>query len=596
MRSFTFVRTLMFLLGRVTGSIAAASGAAALVGIAALLSSCGGDAPSKRVYDLVLRGGTIYDGSGGQPFVGDLAIRGDVIVAIGDLGEASGKKEIDVRGLAVAPGFVNMMCWANESLIEDGRSQSDIRQGVTLEVMGESNSMGPLNAAMKEELIRQQVDITYDIEWTTLGEYLEYLERRGVSPNVASFIGAATPRTYVIGHEDRPPTVYELGQMQELVRQAMEEGALGVASALIYPPGSFAATDELVALAETAAAYDGLYASHIRGEGSNLVKAVDELIEIARRAGIRAEIYHFKAAGQANWPLFEQAVAEVERARSEGLQITADVYTYPAGATGLNSCMPPWVQEGGFEASLERLKDPVLRRRIAREMLEESDQWENMYLGAGSPDNILLVEFKNEKLKPLTGTTLAEVAAMRGTSPELTAMDLIVEDESRVTCVYFNQSEEVLRRAIALPWVSFCSDAASLAPEGVFLESSTHPRAYGSFARLLGKYVRDERLIPLEKAIRKLAALPAENLGIERRGRLEEGFFADVVVFDPQTIQDHATYLEPHQYATGMVHVFVNGTQVLRDGEHTGATPGRVVRGPGWSGQGSAETTPTRAQ
>jgi N-acyl-D-amino-acid deacylase len=596
MRSFTFVRTLRFLLGRVTGSIAAASGAAALVGIAALLSSCGGDAPSKRVYDLVLRGGTIYDGSGGQPFVGDLAIRGDVIVAIGDLGETSGKKEIDVRGLAVAPGFVNMMCWANESLIEDGRSQSDIRQGVTLEVMGESNSMGPLNAAMKEELIRQQVDITYDIEWTTLGEYLEYLERRGVSPNVASFIGAATPRTYVIGHEDRPPTVYELGQMQELVRQAMEEGALGVASALIYPPGSFAATDELVALAETAAAYDGLYASHIRGEGSNLVKAVDELIEIARRAGIRAEIYHFKAAGQANWPLFEQAVAEVERARSEGLQITADVYTYPAGATGLNSCMPPWVQEGGFEASLERLKDPVLRRRIAREMLEESDQWENMYLGAGSPDNILLVEFKNEKLKPLTGTTLAEVAAMRGTSPELTAMDLIVEDESRVTCVYFNQSEEVLRRAIALPWVSFCSDAASLDPEGVFLESSTHPRAYGSFARLLGKYVRDERLIPLEKAIRKLAALPAENLGIERRGRLEEGFFADVVVFDPQTIRDHATYLEPHQYATGMVHVFVNGTQVLRDGEHTGATPGRVVRGPGWSGQGSAETTPTRAQ
>jgi N-acyl-D-amino-acid deacylase len=570
---------------RFTKSVAAATVLAVLVGLTTLLSACGGSSP-KPVYDLVLRGGTIYDGSGGQPFVGDLAIRGDVIVAIGDLGETSGKKEIDVSELAVAPGFVNMMCWANESLIEDGRSQSDIRQGVTLEVMGESNSMGPLNAAMKKELIRQQVDITYDIEWTTLGEYLEYLEQRGVSPNVASFIGAATPRTYVIGHEDRPPTVYELGQMQELVHQAMEEGALGVASALIYPPGSFAATDELVALAETAAAYDGLYASHIRGEGSNLVAAIDELIEIARRAGIRAEIYHFKAAGQANWPLFEQAVAEVERARSEGLQITADVYTYPAGATGLNSCMPPWVQEGGFEASLERLKDPVLRRRIAREMLEESDQWENMYLGAGSPDNILLVEFKNEKLKPLTGKTLAEVAAMRGTSPELTAMDLIVEDESRITCVYFNQSEEVLRRAIALPWVSFCSDAASLAPEGVFLESSTHPRAYGSFARLLGKYVRDERLIPLEEAIRKLAALPAENLGIERRGRLEEGFFADVVVFDPSSIQDHATYLEPHQYATGMVHVVVNGVPVLRDGEHTGAKPGRVVRGPGWSGPG----------
>jgi N-acyl-D-amino-acid deacylase len=572
--------------GRVTPFTAESAMVVALVVFTFILSACGGGTPSRPVYDLVLRGGTIYDGSGETPYVGDVAIRDDVIVAIGDLGLTTGKDEIDVSGLAVAPGFVNMMCWANESLIEDGRSQSDIRQGVTLEVMGEGGSMGPLNAAMKEELVRQQGDIRYDIEWTTLGEYLEYLESRGVSPNVASFIGSATPRTYVMGYEDRPPSVYELGQMQELVRQAMEEGALGVASALIYPPGSFASTDELVALTETAAAYDGLYISHIRGEGGTLVEAIDELIEIARRAGIRAEIYHLKAAGQANWPLFEQAVAEVEQARAEGLQITADVYTYPAGATGLNACMPPWVQEGGFEASLERLKDPATRRRIASEMLEESDQWENMYLGAGSPDNILLVEFKNEKLKPLTGKTLAEVAAMRGTSPEFTAMDLIVEDESRITCVYFNQSEEVLRRAIALPWVSFCSDAASLAPEGVFLESSTHPRAYGSFARLLGRFVREENLIPLEEAIRKLSALPAENLGIERRGRLEEGFFADVVVFDPSSIQDHATYLEPHQYATGMVHVIVNGIPVLLDGEHTGAKPGRVVRGPGWSGPG----------
>jgi N-acyl-D-amino-acid deacylase len=406
-----------------------------------------------------------------------------------------------------------------------------------------------------------------------------------VSPNVASFIGAATPRIHVMGYDNRPPTAGELGRMRDLVSQAMQEGALGVASALIYPPGSFASTDELVALADVAAEHDGIYISHVRGEGSTLIEAVDELLEIARRAGSRAEIYHLKSSGRDNWPLFEQAIARVEKARAQGLRITADVYTYPAGSTGLNASMPPWVQEGGFEASLERLSDPALRRRIAREMVAPSDEWENIYLGAGSPDNILLVGFRSERLKPLTGKTLAEVAALRGTSPEVTAMDLIVEDESRIDTVYFTQSEEILRRAIALPWVSFCSDAASLAPEGVFLKSSTHPRAYGSFARLLGNYVRDEKLIPLEEAIRKLTALPADTLKIERRGRLENGFFADVVVFDPATIQDHATFVEPHRYATGMVHVFVNGTQVLRDGEHTGATPGRVVRGPGWSGR-----------
>jgi N-acyl-D-amino-acid deacylase len=448
--------------------------------------------------------------------------------------------------------------------------------------------MGPLTAAMKQEMIDHQGDIRYDIEWTTLGEYLEYLERRGVSPNVASFIGAATPRIHVMGHDDRRPSAQELSRMRELVRQAIEEGALGVASALIYPPGSFAASDELVALAEVAAEYDGMYISHVRGEGATLVEAIDELLEVARRAGSRAEIYHLKSSGRDNWPLFEQAIARVEEARAEGLRITADVYTYPAGSTGLNAAMPPWVQEGGFEASLERLNDPALRPRIAREMLTPSDEWENMYLGAGSPDNILLVGFRSERLKPLTGKTLAEVAALRGTTPEATAMDLIVEDKSRILSVYFTQSEEILRRAIALPWVSFCSDAASLAPEGVFLKSSTHPRAYGSFARLLAKYVRDEKLIPLEEAIRKLAALPAETLKIERRGRLKQGFFADVVVFDPRAIEDHATFVEPHRYATGMVHVFVNGIQVLRDGEHTGATPGRVVRGPGWSGRRTA--------
>lgn len=559
--------------------IAATAGAVFFA--ACLLSSCA--APAQ--YDVVLRNGTIYDGSGSDPVTGDLAINGDLIVGIGDLGRAKGRTELDVAGLAVAPGFINMMCWANESLIEDGRSQSDIRQGVTLEVMGEGDSMGPLNQAMTDEMVRRQGDISYDVEWTTLDEYLRYLERRGVSPNVASFIGAATPREYVIGHEDRAPTAEELEQMRAIVRTAMEEGALGVASALIYPPGSFAETDELVALAEVAGEYGGMYISHVRGEGAHLLEAIGELLAIAREAGVPAEIYHLKASGRDNWPLFEEAVAMVEAARAEGLEITADVYTYAASSTGLNASMPPWVQEGGFEKSLERLADPAIRERIAREMLEPSDDWENGYLGAGSPDNILLVGFKSEELKPLTGKTLAEVAAMRGTDPRETAMDLILEDRSRIGTVYFSQSEDVLRRAIALPWVSFCSDAASLAPEGVFLKRNPHPRAYGSFARVLGKFVRDEQLLPLEEAIRKLAALPAANLKIDRRGLLREQYFADVVVFDPATIQDHATFAEPHQYATGMAHVFINGVQVLADGEHTGATPGRVVRGPGWSGR-----------
>jgi N-acyl-D-amino-acid deacylase len=534
-------------------------------------------------YDIVLRGGTIYDGSGTTPFVGDLAIRGDMVAAVGDLSAARGKTEILAAGLAVAPGFINMMCWGNASLIQDGRSQSDIRQGVTLEVLGEGESMGPLNERMKNELLQRQGDIKYAIEWTTLGEYLRYLEQRGVSPNVASFIGAATPRIYVIGHDNRPPTADELKRMQDLVRQAMQEGAVGVASALVYPPGYFANTDELVALAKAAAEYNGMYISHLRSEGTQLIESLEELLAIARAARIRAEIYHLKTAGRENWPKLNQVIAMVEKARSEGLQITADVYTYPAGSTGLNSTMPPWVQEGGFEASLPRLKDPATRQRIAREMRESRSGWENMYLQAGSPDKILLVGFKSERLKPLTGKTLAEIAKLRGNSPEETAMDLIVEDESSVATVYFSQSEENLRRKIALPWVSFCSDSPSVAPEGVFLKSSVHPRAYGSFARLLAKFVRDEKLLALQEAVRKLATLPAENLRLDRRGRLRENYFADVVVFDPAKIQDHATYEKPHQFATGMIHVFVNGVQVLKDGNHTGAKPGRFVRGPGWN-------------
>ena len=540
-------------------------------------------------HDVILRGGTVYDGSGGEPFVADVAIDNDTIAAIGNLDDARAEQEINVEGLAIAPGFINMLSWANVSLIHDGRSQSDIRQGVTLEVMGEGNSMGPLNTAMKQELIDRQSDIRYDVEWTTLGEYLDYLVKRGISTNVASFIGAATPRKYVIGYEDRAATAEELEQMQQIVRDAMQEGAMGVASSLMYPPGLFADTAELIALSEAAAEFDGMYVSHMRDEGAHMLEAIDELITIARETGIRAEIYHLKSSGQQNWPLFDDAVQMIEEARAEGLHITADVYTYPAGSTGLNVTVPPWVQDGGFEASLERMRDPEMRERIIEEMNTPSDEWENMFLLAGSLDNILLVNFKNEALKPLTGKTLAEVVEMRGTSPENTIMDLIIEDGSRVGSVYFTQSEDIVRRAVALPWVSFNSDAASLAPEGVFLKSNPHPRAYGSFARVLGKYVREEKVITLQDAVRKLSGLPAKNLKLDRRGELKPGYFADVVVFDPETVQDHATFVEPHQYATGMVHVFVNGEQVLADGEHTGAKPGRVVRGPGWTGRGAEE-------
>jgi N-acyl-D-amino-acid deacylase len=554
----------------------------AIATVCGLLAAC---APPAS-HDLILRGGDIYDGSGGDPFVGDVAIDGDTIVALGDIGDAKATIEIDVKGLAVAPGFVNMMSWANESLIEDGHSQSDIRQGVTLEIMGEGNSMGPLNESMKAEMADLQSDIRYDIEWTSLAEYLEFLERGGISPNVASFIGAATPRRYVIGNEDRPPTPTELDQMRAIVRDAMQEGALGVASSLMYPPGLFADTDELIALSKVAAEYDGMYISHMRDEGAHMIAAIDELLTIAREANIRAEIYHLKSSGQPNWHLFDEAITMIENAQEEGLEITADVYTYPAGATGLNVTIPPWVQEGGFAASLERMSDPVLREQIMLEMNTPSDEWENMFLMAGSPDNILMVGFKSEALKPLTGKTVAEVAAMRGTSPEETILDLIVEDGSRIGTVYFTQSEDVVRRAVGLPWVSFNSDEASLAPEGVFLESNPHPRAYGSFARVLGKYVREENVLTLQEAVRKLSALPAQTLRIDKRGELKPGYFADIVVFDPAKVQDHATFIDPHQYSTGMVHVFVNGEQVLEDGEHTGATPGRFVRGPGWTEAG----------
>ncbi|HWJ23562.1 MAG TPA: D-aminoacylase [Gemmatimonadaceae bacterium] len=541
-------------------------------------------ASSAPTYDVVLRGGTIYDGSGSAPVVGDVAIVADSVAAVAPHLAGRGRREVDARGLAVAPGFVNMLSWATESLIADGRGQSDIRQGVTLEVFGEGDSMGPLNDSMKALAVRQQGDIKYPITWTTLGEYLEFLEKKGVSPNVASFVGATTVRVHELGYADRPPTPAELARMQALVRQAMEEGALGVGSSLIYAPAFYARTDELTALASAAAPYGGMYISHMRSEGNRLEAAVDELMTISRDAGVPAEIYHLKAAGAANFPKMARVIAKVDSARAAGGHISADMYTYTAGATGLDAAMPPWVQEGGYDAWAARLRDSATRRRVIQEMRTPSDAWENLLLLAGSPDKVLLVEFKADSLKYLTGKTLAEVARLRHTSPEETAMDLVIRDGSRVGTVYFMISEDNVRREAAQPWVGFGSDAGAPAPEGVFLKSSAHPRAYGNFARFLGRYVRDEKVVPLEEGIRRLTSLPATNLKLRRRGYLRPGYYADVVVFDPNTIQDHATYEKPHQYATGVRDVFVNGVQVLKDGEHTGATPGRVVRGPGWVG------------
>jgi N-acyl-D-amino-acid deacylase len=534
---------------------------------------------------LIIRNGALYDGSGGPPFAGDIAIQGNKIAALGNLGGARAEMEIDAHGLAVAPGFINMLSWATESLLHDGRSQSDLRQGVTLEVMGEGDSMGPLSATMKERLGQQQGDIKFDVAWTTLGQYLEHLVQRGVSCNVASFFGATTARVHEIGYANRPPTAAELAGMKELARHAMEEGALGVSSALIYAPAFYAKTDELIALAKVAAKYEGLYISHLRSEGNDFLGALEEFLRIGREAGVRAEIYHLKAAGQANWPKLDAAIARIEAARQSGLKVTADMYPYTAAATGLDASMPPWVQEGGYPAWAARLKDPAIRQRVRREMLAPSGQWENFFLGAGSPDKILLDHFKNPALKPLTGKTLGEVARRRGAAAVDTAMDLVIEDGSRVGAIYFLMSEENVRKQIALPWVSFDSDAGSLAPEGVFLKSSPHPRAYGSFARLLGKYVREEKVISLAEAVRRLTSLPAENLKLEGRGWLRPGFYADVVVFDPTRIQDHATYEKPHQYASGVIHVLVNGVPVIQEGEHTGAKPGQVVRGPGWKPQ-----------
>ena len=539
--------------------------------LALMLSVAALDAVADEAqHDFILRNGTVYDGSGGEPFRADVAIDGDRIAAIGDLSDRRGRAELDVEGLAVAPGFINVLSWSNLSLLQDGRSMSDIYQGVTLEVMGEGHSMGPLNEAMVREKRENQSDIRYDVAWTTLGGYLQHLEDRGVSTNVASMVGASTVRQYVIGYEDRPATATELGLMQDLVRYSMREGAMGLSSALVYVPGNFASTEELIALAGAAAEYDGLYTSHMRNEGKTIFPALDEFLAIVRGSGIRGEIYHLKVSGKENWDKLEEVIRRIEAARAEGLPVTADIYPYNASSTGLTIELPGWAREGGHEAMVARLKDPELRPKIAADM--------DMI----PAEDLMLTSFENPDLRHLTGKSLAEVAAARGTTPEQTAFDLIIEDDSRVGTVRFTMSEDNIRRKIALPWVSFCSDSSSQAPEPPFTYAQPHPRGYGAFARLLGKYVREEQIIPLEAAIHRLTQFPAANLRLKQRGTLEQGYYADIAVFDPQRIAERATFTEPHQLAEGMVHVFVNGTPVLRDGEHTGATPGRFVRGPGY--------------
>ena len=553
--------------------------------MASLLIACGQPDDEATKYDVIISNGTVYDGTGAPGRVADVGVIGDRIAAIGDLDGAGAEQIVDADGMAVAPGFINMLSWAVEDLIADGRGLGDLSQGVTLEVFGEGVSYGPWSDEMKVQAKERQSDVFYDIEWTTLGEYLEYLEARGVSPNVASFVGATTLRVHEVGYDNRPATPEELDRMTALVREAMEQGALGVGSSLIYAPANFADTDELIALMKAAADYDGMYISHMRSESGRLLEAVDELIEIARASGAPAEIYHLKAGGEENWPKLDQVIEKVDAARAEGLAITADMYTYPASSTGLNASMPLWVQEGGHDAWLARLRDPEIRARVIAEMRAPAGDFENRMHHAGGPDGVLLVGFRNSDLRGYVGKTLAEVAAERGASAEDTIIDLILEDNSRIQVVYFIMSEDNVRKKLALPWVSFGSDGGAMAPEGEFLNQSTHPRAYGNFARVLGKYVRDEGVVPMEEAIRKLTFLPATNLKIKDRGKLAANYHADIVVFDPATIQDHATFANPHQLSTGVAHVFVNGVHTINNGEHTGAKAGRVVRGPGWKGE-----------
>ncbi len=545
--------------------------------IVVLLFSC----REKAHYDVLINNAMIYDGNGGEPYKGSIAISGDTIAAIGSIMDAEAKQTIDAVGMAVSPGFTNMLSWATVSLIEDGRSQSDLRQGVTLEVMGEGYSMGPLNARMKKRMKDGQGDIKYDIYWNSLGEYISGLEKKGISTNIASFVGATSVRDYVIGEDNRQPTAAELDSMRLLVKQAMQEGAMGVGSSLIYPPAFFASTEELTALCEEAGKYGGSYISHMRSEGNKLNEAVDELISIAGKAKVHAEIYHLKAGGKRNWPKMDSVFKQVEKARASGVDVSADMYTYEAGATGLTASFPPSLQDGGFGKLRERLMDKSVRIKMKIAMNRDAQDWENLYYGAGGAKGVFLLGFNKDSLKKFTGKTLAEVSEIRGTTPEETAMDLIVQDSSRVEVAYFLMTEDNIRKQVVLPWVSFGSDEGSYTTAGVFLKSNAHPRAYGNFSRVIGKYVRDEKLMSLQQAIYKLAKLPVENLKVKKRGELKVGNYADVLIFDPAKVKDLSTYDKPHQYSEGMIDVFVNGVQVLKNGEHTGAMPGRFVKGPG---------------
>lgn len=534
-----------------------------------------------KEYDKIIHNGMIYDGNGGEPFKADIGIKDDTIAFIGDLSGVSAQISVDAKGMAVAPGFINMMGHSEESLIQDGRGQSDIKQGVTTEIFTEF-SMGPLNEKMKKQMKEGQGDIKYDVNWNTLGEYMNFLEKKGVSPNIATFVGTGAVRQYVIGENNVEPTPAQLDSMKALIRQAMEEGALGVTNALIYPVDFFAKTDELIALSKEASKYGGMYTSHMRSEGNKLLEAVEELITISKEANIPAEIFHLKAAGKNNWSKMDSVILRVERARKEGLKITADMYTYVAGATGMTSAFPPSLQDGGFGKLRERLLDPKIREEMKKAMNTDATDWENLYNGAGGAKYVLMLSFKQDSLKKYTGKTLAEVAAIHGKSPEETAMDLIIQDSTRVGVAYFLMSEENVKKQVSLPWVSFGSDEGSYTTEGVFLKSNAHPRAYGNFARVLGKYTRDEKVMTLQEAVRKLAKLPADNLKLKKRGELKIGNYADIVIFDPAKVKDNATFDKPHQYAEGMIHVFINGVQVLKDGEHTGKKPGKFVKGPGF--------------
>jgi len=540
-------------------------------------------AGSAPLHDVVIRNAVIYDGSGGKPFLGDVAIDGDRIAYAGVHRALEGRSEIDAHGQAVAPGFIDMMGHSEESLLIDGRAVSGLKQGVTLDVFTEQ-SMGPLSEEMARRMVQRQGDVKYQVNWRSLGQYLDRLQKSGMAPNVASFVGEGEVRVNILGEKDVAPSPGQLVSMRALVRRAMEEGAMGLTTALIYAPMNYAKTPEIIALAEESARCGGIYTAHMRSEGDHIEEAVQETIDIARASGAPAEIHHLKLIGQSNWGKLDKIVAMINGARASGVRITADMYTYTAGGTALDASMPPWVHDGGPEAMLARLKDPAIRAKVIAAMQEQHPKdWENLFHQAG-PDGMLLLGVKHAALKPLIGKTIAEIAKSRGVSPENAIIDLVIEDEAGAGAAYTIISEANIPRQLVLPWVSSGSDAESSAPEGVFLLSSTHPRAYGNFARIFAKYVRQEHVLPVEEAVRKLTSLPADVLSLADRGRLKAGAYADVVIFDPKTFQDHSTYAKPMQFATGMTDVFINGKLALKDGEPTGAPTGRVLRGRAWTG------------